>query len=509
MLGTLIDTSRWWTRQHRHKAAIVTESSQVSYGELDEWVVRLSQWLVNNGLDVGDRVVVLGSNSLEWCVLSQAVARSGGVLAPVNFRSTAHEVQYMCERYEPKMVFADCGRIDVAREALLNMNAVNLLGLYDHVNEFRHQSPSEASLGMLPEVKPDDHLVIIPTSGSTGRPKGVVYSHRTLVEYILEFALTEPQVVADAKILLFAPLSTSAGYNLLSKFLACGGTVFIHEAFDAEKALDCILDERISVLMGVPLFFEAMAACSRFKKADLSHLKLALCGGAAVSRQLLDSYQSKGTLLRQLYGQTEVGGQATYNTVEYAQSNPEKCGYGLPFKRVAVIDGDGAFCPPNTVGQIVVKGPGVMVEYWRDAKATQQTLIEGWVRTGDLGTIDDHGLLQMVDRLKDIIISGGINISAAEIERVIALYPGVREVAVIAASDDRFGETPLAIIYGADDVVIDGLITYCNKELSSFKVPRYVALEAEPLPRLPTGKISKPMLRDKYKNAHNQLKKIR
>lgn len=506
MLGTLVDTSRWWARQRRQQPAIVTDHGSVTYGELDAWANNVANWLLEQGLSLGERVVVVAPNSLEWCVLAQGVMRAGGVLAPINFRSTPHEVQYMCSIYEPRFLFTDSERGAMAATVIAAQPALTAFTLQEQMQRCRAgarvQDPAL-------NLAPDDLLVIIPTSGSTGRPKGVVYSHRTLVEYILEFSLAEPQVAHAARILLFAPLSTSAGYNLLTKFLAYGGTIYIHEAFDAVRAVDCILDEQITVLMGVPLFFEAMAATPRFAGADLGQLRMALCGGAAVSRQLLDTYQRKGVLLRQLYGQTEVGGQATYNTLDAALTKPEKCGYGLPFKRVAVIDEAGNFCPPHVVGQIVVKGPGTMVGYWRDDAATAATVVDGWVRTGDLGTVDEDGLLQMVDRLKDIIISGGINVSAAEVERVIYAYPGVREVAVIAACDSKFGETPLAVIYADPALDVAALIAYCNVELSNFKVPRYVAVEAAPLPRLATGKISKPLLREKYAEAHLTLPRVR
>lgn len=506
MLGTLIDTSRWWAKQRANQPAIVTEQDSITYAELNGWANRVANWFLGQGLQVGDRVVVLAPNSLEWCVLAQGVMRAGGVLAPINFRSTAHEVTYMCSRYEPRFIFTDAERDATAQAVAGEQSGVTAVNLQNLMHHCRHEGRADDP-GV--ELTPDDLLVIIPTSGSTGRPKGVVYSHRTLVDYIAEFALAEPQVTDRARILLFAPLSTSAGYNLLTKFLACGDTVFVHQSFDPVQAVDRILDDGITVLMGVPLFFEAMAAVPRFAEGDLSGLRMALCGGAPVSRQLLDTYKRKGVLLRQLYGQTEVGGQATYNTVEAATTHPEKCGYGLPFKRIAVIDDDGHFCPPNTVGQIVVKGPGVMVGYWRDEEATRATLVDGWVRTGDLGTVDENGLLQMVDRLKDIIISGGINVSAAEVERVIYEFPGVQEVAVIAAPDDKFGETPMAIVYASCAVDVSQLINHCNVELSNFKVPRYVVVESEALPRLATGKISKPLLREKYASAHLHLPRVR
>lgn len=150
-----------------------------------------------------------------------------------------------------------------------------------------------------------------------------------------------------------------------------------------------------------------------------------------------------------------------------------------------------------------------MVRYWEDPEATAATIVDGWVRTGDLGVLDEEGLLTMLDRIKDIIISGGLNISAAEVERVIAEYPGVHEVAVIAAHDDNFGETPLAIVHGLHPGHIPELLQHCTTHLSSYKVPRYMVCIPEPLPRLATGKIAKPLLREQFADAHLNLPRIR
>ncbi len=150
-----------------------------------------------------------------------------------------------------------------------------------------------------------------------------------------------------------------------------------------------------------------------------------------------------------------------------------------------------------------------MLGYWNNAEATAEVLRDGWLHTGDIGVLDEDGLLTFVDRMKDLVISGGLNISAAEVERAVSEYPGVEEVAVIAAKDARFGETPLAVVYGKARIDVGSLIAHCNERLADFKVPRYVAFESEPLPRLATQKISKPLLRVKYKDAHETLERVR
>jgi len=507
MSGTLIETFNWWAIERAEVPALVVGDDQLSYAQLRAWAESAAEWLVAQGVERGDRVGVMAGNSLLWVVLSQAAMLAGAILAPVNPRFTFSEASYLLvDRYRTKAIFHDEERAELVAKIGDQIPGARVFAL-EELAHLRHTPPTGSLTPT--DIPLDTELVIIPTSGSTGRPKGVVLSHRTMSGYITDSCLARPGAFSAARILLFAPLCTSAGYVVLMQYLAYGGTVFLEQAFDAERALDTIVTQRISTMMGTPIFFERMAACEGFSDADLSSLYYCLVGGARVSRQLLETWLEKGVLLRQLYGQTEVGGQATFNTDQASITHPEKCGRGSIYTRVAVIDEQGNFCPPHTPGQIVIKGPGTMVRYWDDPEATAATVVDGWVRTGDMGVLDEQGLLTMLDRIKDIIISGGLNISAAEVERVISEYPGVHEVAVIAAHDDNFGETPLAIVHGLQPADIPELLHHCSTHLSSYKVPRYMVCTSEPLPRLATGKIAKPLLREQYTDAHLRLPRIR
>ncbi|WP_022958300.1 class I adenylate-forming enzyme family protein [Spongiibacter tropicus] len=506
MGSTLAEVFDWWATERRDELAIVTATERVTYGEFYQWSQAVADWLIEQGVELGDRVTILATNCLDWLVMSQGCMLAGAILAPINPRFTVSEVRYLVgERYQSKWVFYDDARAELAREVangLVDCQAAPL----STVRQLREQPASGRSR---PPLGPDTEVVIIPTSGSTGYPKGVVYSHRSLTAYASDIAITMPFVPAyPAKTLVFGPFCTSAGYVVATQYFAYGATVYVEEAFEPERAIDIIEGERITALNGAPIFFERMMQSPRFASADLSSLRLANVGGAQVAKSLLDTWLAKDVTLRQLYGQTEAGGQATVNTDRGALHSPEKCGKGSVFTRIAIKDDKGAFCPPNTPGEIVIRGPGMMLRYWNDPEATAKALVDGWLHTGDLGMVDEDGLLTMLDRLKDIIISGGINISAAELERVIAEIPGVKEVAVLAAKDDKFGETPLAIIHG-EALSVETVLAHCNREMSAYKVPRYIAFEAEPLPRLATGKIAKPALRERYAAAHLELEKVR
>lgn len=192
-----------------------------------------------------------------------------------------------------------------------------------------------------------------------------------------------------------------------------------------------------------------------------------------------------------------------------ARVQPQKCGMGGLFNEIGIVDERGNRVPPGTVGEIILRGPGNMIEYWNNPEETAKVLKNGWLHTGDLGVLDEDGLLTFIDRMKDLIISGGLNISAAEVERAVLSFPGIEECMVIAAKDARFGETPLAVVYTRQKIDVPSLIAHCNSRLADYKVPRYVALEEEPLPRTPNGKLSKPSMREKYRDAAGTLPRVR
>ena len=276
--------------------------------------------------------------------------------------------------------------------------------------------------------------------------------------------------------------------------VATGASVHLLDQFTPQAALDVLVAERINTFRASPIFFQRIAALDAFAATDLSHVRVCTIGGAPPPPGLLQAWWAQGVVLRQLYGQTEAGGGITVNPRRFAQSDPDRCGYGGPLTDIRIVDAEGRDVPPDTPGEIVARKPGMMLGYWDNPEATAEALKDGWLHTGDIGMVDARGLLRMLDRMKDIIKSGGLNISSAEVERVILEAEGVAEVAIIAVPDAQFGETPFAIVHGAG-CTAEGIVAHCRAHLSSYKLPRYVHIEPEPLPRLAMGKISKPALR--------------
>jgi fatty-acyl-CoA synthase len=499
MSQTLSSAIAWWARMQPDTVALCVDGASITYREYHDWGDRIAVRLMAEGVRPGDRVAVSGANSLEYCVLALGTLRAGAIFCPINMRFTRHEVTEALEDTTPRLLFCDAER----RAKLEGVEAplIDLAGLA----QLRHGSAARPDI----DLNPDWPIVIISTSGSTARPKGVVFSHRSMVGYVTEFALEEPGISQGAKAFGFAPLSTSAGFVQLMHYTTLGCSFYLDSAFDPAKALRMITDEKISAFGGVPLLFERIAALPEFAAADLSSLKIATVGGARVSRALLDAWNAKGVVLRQIYGQTEAGGNATIMPRHLALKAPEKCGWGGIFTDLVIRRPDGSPCAPGEVGEILIRGPGCMVGYWNNPQATAEAIRDGWLHSGDLGVVDESGLLTFVDRMKDIIISGGLNISAAEVERAVSEFPGVEEVLVIAAPDPKFAETPMAVVYAPQGLDVQALIRHCNDRLADYKVPRYVVVETEPLPRLATGKLSKPAVREKYRERSAELPRVR
>jgi fatty-acyl-CoA synthase len=496
---TINNAIGWWARCRRDVVALSLGEDSVTYGEWANWIDRAAAMLERLGVQPGDRVNACGATSLAYCTLAFAAMRCGAIIAPLNARFTASELEEIVDDHAPTVIFADTDQ-----SAKFAGCGVKLVG-FDMIDEVR----TGASAAVAHDPQPDACVVIISTSGSTARPKGVMFSHRSMLGYVTANAMEDGALRDGGGVIVVAPLATSAGMVQLVHYASMGCTLHFQPHFDAQRFLDILVEQKIVSFGGAPAFFERIAALPGFRDADLSHLKVVSVGGARVTRELFDAWAAKDKAIRQVYGQTEAGGNSTVMPAFLAADHPEKCGFGGIFTEHRIIDEGGNDLPPNCEGQILIRGPGMMMGYWNNPKATAETIRDGWLYTGDIGTMDEQGLITFVDRIKDIIISGGLNISAAEIERALLEIPGIEEAAVISAPDPKFQETPLAVVFGPGNIDVGAVIAHCNARLADYKVPRYVAVRAEPLPRLATQKISKPALREEYAQAHLSLPRVR
>lgn len=495
MAKLVTDALAWWTRALPDQPAFVFEGDQVTYRELGEWSDRVGRRLVDeHGIQPGDVVAVAGVNSLEWCIAAVAAVKAGAIVSPFNYRYTASELDYLVENAEPRVVFSDETQRPKLDELIASGRRFDIVPLAD-VADLR-SGPVER---FRVEMSSTDPIVLAYTSGTTGQPKGLVYTHQSILNGLFEYMLKDPTPPEETRQLLALPLFSVPGIQqAVLQGISRGATTIVMADFDPAQAVDLLVKHRVSQMNGVPVIWERMSQVPGFDELDLSHLKVAMVGGARVSNELQQRWAERGVVLRHLYGMTEVGGVGTVPRPADAMANPALCGDGSLFTEIRTVRPDGTDCDPGEEGEILMRGPAMMAGYWRNPEATADTVRDGWIHSGDLGVIDENGFLRFVDRLKDLIISGGFNVSASEVENVISRVPGVQEVAVIAVPDAQWGEAPAAIITADRKVDPEEVLRAARDELAVFKVPRYVVQVDGPLPRMTSGKLAKRDLRSEY-----------
>lgn len=508
MAATVGSALQWWARTKGDQTAVIVAEDQLTYLQLHDWSGRLAHRFVDDGVKPGDRIGLLGPNVVQWPVAALGIMKAGGVLVPLNSRLKAAEIRKVADDAGISMVVAAPTHLAGAEGARAGGREFAVLG-FDTVDGLRSGEAEDFRI----DLAPQEPIALIFTSGSTGLSKGVVLTSQTLMAIVLENTLTEEGFRPGTVTLLTVPLAFTPGtvFGLLMTSVL-GGTLIVEPELNPSRAVQLIEKHSVRALFGVPLIFEALSRAPEFADADLTSLQTAIVGGAAVPMDLLRRWADKGVLLRQIYGMSEAGGVATATLKSEALQHPNSCGSGSIFTEVRVLADDGSMAAPGQDGELVVRGPGVTPGYWDDPESTAAALRDGWLHSGDLGSCDDDGRITFVDRIKDLIISGGINISPVELEAVISTLDGVEEVAVIAAPDPRFGETPAAIITvrtdsgGLDETKV---VEHCEHLLSDYKVPRYVVLRSEPLPRLPSGKLDKRAIRETYHDVAERFSRAR
>jgi fatty-acyl-CoA synthase len=308
----------------------------------------------------------------------------------------------------------------------------------------------------------------------------------------------EPGWGHGSRLLGIAPMAPFGGFcwSVLTQVL-WGGTLYLEPDFDPARALRLLVDKKITVFSAPVVFFEQFAMLPEFDEADLSSLKTASLGGSPVPVALLRRWQERGVLLRQVYGLTEAGGPIQVTSVADAVDHPDRCGRRGLHRKVRIVRPDGSDCDPNEPGEVIVGGAAVSPGYWNAEETTREAFRDGWLYTGDLGEFDEQGFLKITGRLKDMIISGGFNIGPAEIEHVIGV------------PDPKFGETPAAVVVASAPLEVERIVEFCNARLADYKVPRYVIVSEQPLPRNQSGKVVKPDIRNQYPDIPGTFPRVR
>ncbi|MEO1688081.1 MAG: long-chain fatty acid--CoA ligase [Pseudomonadota bacterium] len=474
-----------------------------TYRQHDERVRRLATHLQHAcGVAKGDRVAVLALNSTDGVEALNACARLGAICVLLNWRLAAPELDFIMSDAEPKAMIHDheaAPLVEAMQRRALHEIATTGLGRPSPYEDAL-AAADPAHLDPCTDLTHDDAWSLIYTSGTTGRPKGGPQT------YAMAFANTinacGPLQITQASVgLTFLPLFHTAGLNTyLLPILHQGGHTHLMRMFDPGEALRLISDPEagVTTFLGVPANYLFMSQHPDFAASDWSRVVSATVGGAPTPRPLLISYaESKNVVIRQGFGMTETSPLVSLQDAESALAKPGSAGRCALHAELKVMREDGTEADPDETGELCVRGPNITPGYWKRPDANAAEWVDGWFKTGDAARLDADGDLWIVDRWKDMYISGGENVYPAEVESVLFALPGVADAAVIGKPDDRWGEVGLAVIVRAEGAAIDeaAVIAHCDGRLARYKIPKAVTF-IDVLPRNATGKVLKRELRD-------------
>lgn len=507
----LYSLSEQLSRAARQSGAVLAHDQHGSMGwpELAQRVALMAGVLRGLGLSPGDRVAVLGNNSLDYLCLYFAIPWAGGISVPVNTRLSAAEVIEQLEDSQSSVLLVDADFAAVAGKAaerLPGLRHVVCMGRGDAGPRSLSLEKLLAGAVAVPDAgrRDEDVAMIFYTGGTTGRAKGVMLSHRGFVVGTLQWAYTVGVGPGDTLLVPIPMFHIAAGMNAIAAVMLAAGLVILPR-FDPEQALELIERHRVTKTALVPTALEMLISSPRFAQSDVSSLARMTYGGAPMPRRILELALDKlpQTRFYQIYGQTESGGVATCLSPEFhvlggkAGSKRATAGRPVVGMDLRILDATGAELPRGEVGEICLRGHALTPGYWNRPEQTAALYRDGWLRTGDAGFLDADGFLTIVDRVKDMIISGGENVYAAEVEAALYQHPAVAQCAVIGIPSERWGEEVHAVVrlHEGAGASAGELMAFCREHIGAYKCPRSVSFRREPLPMTSLGKIRKDELR--------------
>jgi acyl-CoA synthetase (AMP-forming)/AMP-acid ligase II len=486
--------------------AFVEPSTNVraTWADLNHLANRCAAVLTGLGLEQGERIALLMHNSMEFTALFYGAAKLGLVVVPLNTRLTASELSFILSDSGTKALIFDPEFAETAMA--IEASQEHPLYIETYLQTTDAGSAGENCLTALlasasgeePEISGGDHdnMFIMYTSGTTGMPKGVVHTHDSIMWAAQCWSNTTDVRYRD-RLLLPLPMFHVAALTAVLFCAARGVTLVSMPDFDPSRVWSLIVEEKICIGASVPAILNFMRQVPEFAELNAPDFRFFITGAAPMPETLTRIYNDKGMEVIQGYALTESGGGGCMLMNEDALRKIGSAGKATMFTELCIRDGQGNRSAVGT-GEILLKAPHMMKEYWNRPDATEESYDDGWFCTGDIAEIDDEGFIFIKDRIKDMIISGGENIYPAEVENVILAHSAVTEVAVIGLPDEQWGETTCAIVVSSDDTVDEqAIIAHCEEKLSRYKLPRKVIF-VESIPRNPSGKILKRVLRDQY-----------
>ncbi|MGU3437885.1 acyl-CoA synthetase [Actinomycetes bacterium M1A6_2h] len=468
--------------------ALIYLGAELTYREVHRRVLVTAADLAAAGVRRGDRVAYLGPNHPALVETMLATVRLGAVFLPLNHRLTAPELDYQLADAEVTVLVADPA-MSATVDALTSDTPVRIAAWSPDLVAVEPVSVPAADVGG------DDPAFVLYTSGTTGRPKGAILTHENLLWNSYNMLL-DVDVSSDEVALVSAPMFHVAALDqvVMTVFLK-GGTTVIAPKWDVDDTYDLIARHGITWMFGVTSMYAQLAQSPRWADADLTSFRSVMSGGAPIPLRLIDTYREKGVTFCQGYGLTETAPGATFLSPRDVERKAGSAGQQVMFDDVRIIGLSGDEAPHGVAGEVIVRGPNVTPGYWGNDDATRAAFSDGgWFHTGDIAYQDADGFVFIVDRLKDMFISGGENVYPAEVENVLFQHPDVTECAVVGTADDRWGEVGHAYVVSASGLDAETLRAFAGQRLAKYKVPALVTF-VDALPRTGSGKIRKQDLR--------------
>lgn len=481
------------------RIALVYEGRRATYAEFADRIERMAGFLVEQGVRENQTVAVVMKNSAAFLEIAFAVSHIGAVFLPVNFRLARDEIGYILDNGEAALLFADAE----FAETVDRLKPTVLVGEQAQ----RDSIHLSASAGKAPvrQRQPGDLFRLMYTSGTTDRPKGVMHTYENYYwktwDHISDLGIT-----GDDRMLAVGPLYHVGAFDCPgSAVFLVGGSMVVQRNFDAEQALRAIESERISCAWMAPVMTGRILACENRHRYDVSSFRWCVGGGEKTPESRIVGFRAFFTNGRYVdaYGLTETCGGDTFMEHGMELAKIGSTGRAVAHVEIRICDELGEPLPAGADGEICLRGPKITRGYWKESEKTRNSFFGDWFRSGDIGHLDEDGFLFLTDRRKDMIISGGENIASSEVERVIFQMPQVADVAVVGVPDERWGECPVAAVELAagQSLDLDTLERHCRQHLARFKVPKQLVI-VDALPRNPSGKVLKRVLREQLAHAH-------
>lgn len=484
----------------------LASGQRYTYRELNDRANRLANMMHDwMGVRKGDRVAILDHNSVIFLDLFYGLAKIGAIFAPLNWRLVPRELAYIANDSRPEalIVGPDFTETWAEMEPLVDIKKVLSVGGAELPNTQAYESllmQYSADEPVCPDLTGDDTYAILYTSGTTGQPKGAMIPHRQVlwncINTIVSWGLTENDISP-----VFTPMFHAGGlFAFLTPLFYAGGRIVLSRTFDLDEALQAIVQEKCTVILGVPTIFKMWMGTEAYAAADFSHVRFFISGGAPLDVTLVNAWiNDKGGIFRQGYGLTEVGPNCFTMTDEQSVSKIGSVGQPVFHSQMRLVDESGNEVGDDETGELLIRGPHVSTGYWENPAATEKSLRDGWFHTGDMARRDSDGFYYIAGRFKDMLISGGENVYAAEVEAIFCEHPAVSEAALIGIPDEKWGEVGLMVVVLEEGASAEPgqLEDFCGQRLARYKIPKKVVF-TEALPYSPYGKVMKGELKKQY-----------